>query len=122
MVVSAASVAAAAAVACSAGSTTNASGTGDNADSGGQNPTACPATAPSFQDSCSVTLTCSYDAGVIMNACGSFPNVTTAQCTGGKWSISGTGVGCNPPAMLPDAGGDATADGGGDGGDGGDGG
>ncbi len=120
MVVSAASVAAAA-VACSSGSaSTNGIGTGDGGDSGGQNPAGCPATAPAFQEPCSVTLTCSYDAGVVMNACGTFPSSTTAQCRAGIWEISGLAVSCNPPGMLPDAAGaDASGDDGGDGGDGG---
>jgi len=122
IVVSAASVAAAAAIAC--GSSTDATGTGSAADGGGggtdgSNAPGCPATAPKFQDPCSGTLTCSYDAGAIVNACGTFPNVTTAQCSDGKWGISGVGVSCNPPGVPPDAGMDAMAHDGGDGGDGG---
>ena len=56
-----------------------------------------------------------------MNACGTFPNVTTAQCNGGTWLVSGTAVGgCNPPGPIFEAGTDATNEGGEGGDDGGD--
>ena len=113
MVVSAAVVSAASACASSSG--TLADGT--------TNPppplAECPTAPPVSGAPCTSTTTaaCTYDAGAVMNGCGTFPNVTNANCVGGKWQIGGSTMTCNP-GLPPDAGTDAADSG--DAGDGGD--
>ena len=118
MVVSAAVVSAAAATLACGSSSSGSSGSSGSIEAGSSNNPGlppCPATPPSVGAACSSSRTCTYDGGVVTNACGTLYLETTAQCTNGTWQILGTAVpSCNPGLPPPDAGdaGDASDDGG----------
>lgn len=67
----------------------------------GPEESACPTEEPVGQTTCSRVAAAGCGYGPL---CGGSPT-KTYSCTNGTWSVSE--VSCNPPAPIPDAGGDA---------------